>query len=88
MKLIVIGDKAVGKSCLIQRYFKNRFSGEMLSTLGVNQESKFITCDGAKVKLICYDTAGAEQFQSITQNYYRNADGVLCCYDASDEKTF
>ena len=83
----MIGDKSVGKTCLAQRYLKNQFKEENLGTLGVSQGMKFITLNGHKIRLTVYDTAGAEQHQALTQNYYRNADGVLMCYDSTDMKS-
>jgi Ras homolog gene family, member A len=32
-KLVIIGDGAVGKTCLIQSYFKNKFSSEYQTTV-------------------------------------------------------
>jgi len=43
--------------------------------------------EGARVKLNCWDTAGQECFDSISRNYYRNADAVLLVYDVSDAST-
>ena len=42
-KVITIGDKSVGKSCCVGRYFTNTFSDSNMATLGVNQTSKRIT---------------------------------------------
>ena len=36
VKLILIGDKNVGKTCLVVRYFDNRFQEENLNTIGVS----------------------------------------------------
>lgn len=88
IRFIVIGEKAVGKTSLIQRYVNNKFSGQNLPTLGVDQSSKIIVINDKNIKLIINDTAGAEQFQSLTHNYYKNADIVLCVYDVSDRSSF
>ena len=58
MKLITIGDKAVGKTCLTIRYFDNRFSETNLITMGVAQLFKTITVLNKTVKLQLFDTAG------------------------------
>jgi len=34
------------------------------------------------------DTAGQEKFYAITRNYYRNSDGIILCFDITDELTF
>ena len=88
IKIICVGDKNVGKTCLQNRFFNNRFQEQNISTLGVSQAIKYLTINDHKIKLQCFDTAGAEQFQSLTVNYYRSADGVMCCYDVTDRSSF
>jgi small GTP-binding protein len=60
MRIILIGDKSVGKTCLTQRYLKNHYNEENLGTLGVSQGMKLITLNGHRIRLTVYDTAGAE----------------------------
>jgi small GTP-binding protein len=40
------------------------------------------------VKLKIWDTAGQERFRNITQQYYKNADGILLVFDVSDRNSF
>ena len=49
---------------------------------------KVITLNGHRIRQTVYDTAGAEQHQALTRNYYKNADGVLLCYDTTDRQSF
>jgi len=35
-----------------------------------------------------WDTAGQEQFKSLTKNFYKNSHGVVICYDVSNQKSF
>lgn len=35
-----------------------------------------------------WDTAGQERFRSITTIYYRGAQGIMVCFDVTDEKSF
>ena len=62
VKTITIGDKSVGKSCCITRFFTNEFSDSNMATLGVASSSKVIEKDGKKAKLQVFDTAGQERF--------------------------
>ncbi len=50
IKVITIGDKAVGKTCLIASYFEDKFLDQTLSTLNVVQKSKMLTMEDKKVK--------------------------------------
>ena len=59
-----------------------------LATLGVDLGSKIINISGQKVKLIIWDTAGSEEFRSLTRSYYRAVAGILLIYDVTNEKSF
>ena len=43
---------------------------------------------GKRVRLQIWDTAGQEKFNAITQNYYRNCDGIFLVYDVTNENSF
>ncbi len=58
-KIIIAGSQDVGKSSLLLRYVDNTFSGNMLSTIGVDFKFKTITINNQKVKLQIWDTAGS-----------------------------
>lgn len=88
LKILVIGESAVGKSCLLLRYTDNRFQETFMTTIGVDFKTKFIDIDGNHVKLQIWDTAGQEKFRSITKAYYRGAHGILVVFDISRRDTF
>lgn len=89
-KIILVGDTAVGKSCLLTRFVDPR--EEMLgthdATIGVEFMSKVLTVDDKKIKLEIWDTAGQEAYQSITRSYFRGAHGAIICYDITRKETF
>ena len=88
IKLLLIGDSGVGKSCLLLRYSDDSFTSSFIATIGIDFKIKSILIDNSKVKLQIWDTAGQERFRTITTAYYRGAMGVLLVYDVSDEKSF
>ena len=88
IKLLLLGDTSVGKSSFINRYFKNFFQEEFLSTIGLDSQNKIIKIFDDKYKLTIWDTAGQERFRSITRNYYKNADGVFLIYDVNDAENY
>ena len=57
-------------------------------TIGVEFGSKTIELDGQSIKLQIWDTAGQENFRSITRSYYRSAIGALLVYDITRKETF
>lgn len=87
-KYIIIGDSGVGKSCLLLQFTDKRFEPLHDLTIGVEFGARMITIQGSNVKLQIWDTAGQENFRSITRSYYRGASGALLVYDVTRRETF
>ena len=88
-KVMLIGDSAVGKTCLLVRFKDNTFlSGTFISTVGIDFRNKVVDVDGTKVKLQIWDTAGQERFRSITRAYYRDAQALLLLYDVTNKSSY
>jgi len=87
-KYIIVGDTAVGKSCLLLQFTDKRFQPVHDLTIGVEFGSRTVTIDGNQVKLQIWDTAGQEKFRSITRSYYRGTTGALLVYDITRRETF
>ncbi|ESO99395.1 hypothetical protein LOTGIDRAFT_158479 [Lottia gigantea] len=87
-KIVLIGDAAVGKTCVVQRFKSGTYTEKHGSTIGVDFTMKTLNIDGKLVKLQIWDTAGQERFRTITQSYYRSANGVIIAYDITKRSTF
>jgi len=87
-KYIIVGDTAVGKSCLLLQFTDKRFQPVHDLTIGVEFGSRTVTINSNPVKLQIWDTAGQEKFRSITRSYYRGAAGALLVYDITRRETF
>ena len=87
-KILLIGDIGVGKTSILTRYFNNEFSEVTESTVGIEFKTKIFTKNNIKIKLQIWDTSGQERFKSITQNYFRDADGLLYVFDVTNENSF
>ena len=87
-KYIVIGDSGVGKSCIIMQLINNTFDENKENTVGVEYGNKAIEVGGMNIKLQIWDTAGQEQFKSITRSYYRAVAGALVVFDVTNELSF
>ena len=59
-----------------------------MSTIGVDIVEYYIKLHNKKYVLFLYDTAGEEQFRTITKQYYKNADGAIFVFDLTNEKSF
>ena len=86
--IILVGDSSVGKSCFLGRYFRNQFSDEFLTTLGIDKQAKVIKIDNTEYRLTFWDTAGQERFRSLPKKYYINADGIFIFFDVTSEQSF
>jgi len=88
IKLLLIGDSGVGKSCLLLRFSDDSFTTSFITTIGIDFKIKTIELEGKRIKLQIWDTAGQERFRTITTAYYRGAMGILLVYDVTDEQSF
>lgn len=88
MKLLLVGDSGVGKSCLLLRFVDDKFNPSFITTIGIDFKIKTIELNGQRIKLQVWDTAGQERFRTITTAYYRGAMGIIIVYDACDENSF
>merc|ERR1711977_772635 len=84
LKMVVIGDSGVGKSCAISQYCDSEFPENTLSTIGVDFRVRVLSIRDKLIKLQCWDTAGQERFRTINHNYYKTADAIIMTYDSTD----
>jgi len=88
IKLLTIGDSAVGKTCLISQFARDSFNPNFITTIGIDYKIKEVELNGKKYKLLIWDTAGQERFRTITTSYFRGCQGILLVYDITNLKTF
>ena len=88
LKIMLLGNTAVGKTSFILKYTENTFQEVHLSTIGVDFRIKSITYENKKYKLSIYDTTGQERFKSLAFSLIKNVDGIILMYDVTDVSTF
>ena len=88
IKLLIIGDSAVGKTSMLLKYTDNFFPESHLATIGVEFKTKEVEYNGYNIELQVWDTAGQERFKSITKSFFRNANGIIFVYDITQKNTF
>ena len=88
LKILLIGDSSVGKSSILLKYIEDKFSENYVSTIGIEYKIKTLIINGKKVLLRIWDTSGQERYRSITQNFYRNANGILFIFDITNRESF
>ncbi|XP_029910331.1 ras-related protein Rab-13 [Myripristis murdjan] len=87
-KVVFLGNSGVGKSSFIQHYCTRHFPSTTSATVGIDYQMKTVTLGCTTIALQLWDTAGQERFRSITQQYYRKADGILTMYDITHSPSF
>ncbi|XP_050402655.1 ras-related protein Rab-23 [Patella vulgata] len=88
IKVVVVGNGAVGKSSMIQRYCKGIFTKDYKKTIGVDFLERQIEVNNEDVRLMLWDTAGQEEFDAITKAYYRGAQGCVLAFSTVDRDSF
>ncbi|EDW30034.1 GL22545 [Drosophila persimilis] len=87
-KIVLIGDCGTGKTCIVDRFKTGNYIERHGNTIGVDFSMKTIEVEAKQIKLQIWDTAGQERFRTITQSYYRSANGVLIVYDITKRSSF
>ncbi|KAH3732721.1 GTP-binding protein YPTM2 [Pelomyxa schiedti] len=88
VKMLVIGDSAVGKTTLLLRYCEHRFDFSYVATIGVDFKMKTVKMGGKNYVMQIWDTAGHERFRTITASLYRDCMGIVLVYSIDDEGSF
>jgi len=88
MKVVSMGDAAVGKSCLIKRYCERRFVSKYITTIGVDFGVKPAEVKGREVKVNFWDLAGPKEYFDVRNEFYKDSQGALLVYDVSSRPTF
>lgn len=86
-KSIVVGDTAVGKTCLVNRYCRNLYDRDYKATIGVDFEVERFRILDQEFNMQIWDTAGQERFKCMAQSYYRGAHVIILVFDLTSIKT-
>jgi len=86
LKVLVVGDYAVGKTSLIRRFCTDEYSENYRITIGVDYHEK-TSHEGPKgrTRVQLWDIAGHERFGSMTRTYYKYAVGAVVVFDVTRE---
>lgn len=100
IKLTVLGESGVGKTNLLNRYFKHSFNAKESPTIGIESFAKdlhvmFEYFEGENqvkveetVLLKGWDTAGQERFRALTNSIFQGTDGFVLVYDLTSKDSF
>ena len=87
IKVTLLGNPGVGKTCIIERYTEDVFDMNQESTIGANYTEKKITKGGKEYQLDIWDTAGQEKFHSLGKHFYKDSYVVCFIYDITNQES-
>jgi small GTP-binding protein len=88
MKVVIVGDSTVGKTCLLSRLTTGQFNPTNLPTIGAAFQNQIMTTSKGSVTLQLWDTAGQERYRALTPMYYRNAQVIVMVFDLTSSHSF
>ena len=90
VKVVLLGEAGVGKTCIISRYITGAFNPDTISSLSAQFISKTMKFKDINktIKFDIWDTAGQERFRELTKIFYKDAKVICLCYDMTSKKTF
>ena len=88
IKIILLGDSGVGKTCIINRYVYNKYNSITDTTFGSSYSSKTIKKNNIDYKFNIWDTTGQEKYHSITNLFIKGSNAVILVYSINSLSSF
>ena len=88
VKFIIVGDSSVGKSNILLRFSRDTFDQSHQATLGIEFANKHMIYNNTDYLIQIWDTAGQENFRSVTRAYYKASAVAMVVYDITKEESF
>lgn len=89
LKIIIIGEPAVGKTSLVKKFITGKFTKDYRSSIGTNIFTKVIKLEkDNEIKIQLWDIAGQERWISMRPTYYAGAKGIIIVGDLTRRNTF
>ena len=87
-KMVILGEKATGKSSLIRRYVHGSFEGRYAATIGLNVSNKRLNLENSLINLLIYDIEAESDFESLFEPFVEGSIAVIFVFDLTRPETF
>jgi len=90
LKVVLLGQSGVGKTCIINKFTTGIYDPEVVTSITAQFISKTIEFKDYKqsIKFDIWDTAGQEKYKSLAKIFYKDARVICLCYDITSKRSF
>lgn len=88
IKMVVVGDGMVGKTCLLVAFTTGAFPGNDYEPTVFDNYAGSLLVDGITANLTLWDTAGQEDYEKLRPLSYPGSDVFLLCYSISSQASY
>ena len=88
IKVILLGETGVGKTCIINRFITNEFNKESSITLASSYLTKEIQKQNINYNLKIWDTTGQEKYHSVTNLFIKGSNIIILVYSIDSLNSF
>ena len=85
---VIVGESGVGKSCIVLNFAEQKPRRQHQVTIACEFAARIMPVKGRDIKIQIWDTAGQENFRSITRSYYRSSVAAIVVYDITSKRSF
>ncbi|ELP84719.1 RAB, putative [Entamoeba invadens IP1] len=88
LKICLVGDMSVGKTCVVNRLVKDKFTEEEKATIAASFVTTTLTNNVTNKKVDVSIWAGQEKYRSMVNMYYRGSSGGVIVFDLTSKNSF
>ena len=90
IKVVLLGEPGVGKTCIINRFSYDKYNEKTVSSISAQFITKNFKLEdlNKEIKFEIWDTAGQERYRALAKVFYKNAAVCVLVYDITRKTSF